>query len=516
MNTITSLKTVNDNFQVEYEVLSPIDISAITDSNRREIALALQDVDKQISLCEDEIAKLSAEIDKLTNHADGMDYAVAVASGILTGLIDSFFVGEFSLSAADEWGNKKVEEIIKKVTKNNDIKKAIQDLEKNGLASDSVMSSFGHTRKHHLNDFAHHPTLTGLIFSFITQFTSKAYGTDDKTGAFKVVPIDSENGKKYIGKNFSQKITFGVVFWFLHMLSDMAGSTSSMSNTLSFIDGQGYASIVKGTYTNKVGTGLPGPILSLAKELSALPIFKNKDGVNKFSDWISKLFNEGFDFRREIGIVHELGKQAFPVVINECLVRGFYFVRRLCQEIKENNVTTFKELDKINWQKAIPFGNRTVERMMTIASGTFTTVDMADAAIRGAVNSGGTWAGFAKEFILRVNFVGIGRFAIAVGVDVGMGIKRNKLRNERMDTYNQMLALSEAKVYYLDAGMWCSAIDTGKTLEKTMEIAENSVAYFAESWQSIEADMQIIGEEVADIVDFDSDFAQEILDELDF
>ena len=88
MNAITSLKTINDDFQVEYEVLSPINISAITDSNRREIALALQDVDKQIYLCENEIAKLSAEIDKLTNHADGIDYAVAVASGILTGLID--------------------------------------------------------------------------------------------------------------------------------------------------------------------------------------------------------------------------------------------------------------------------------------------------------------------------------------------------------------------------------------------------------------------------------------------
>ena len=42
MNAITSLKTVNDDFQVEYEVLSPINISAITDSNRREISLALQ------------------------------------------------------------------------------------------------------------------------------------------------------------------------------------------------------------------------------------------------------------------------------------------------------------------------------------------------------------------------------------------------------------------------------------------------------------------------------------------
>ena len=505
MNTLTSLKTVNDDFQVEYEILSPIDISGTTDKNRKEIMLALQDVDKQISLYEDEIAKLNVEIDKLTNHADELDYTIAVASGILTGLIDSFFVDEFSLSNADEWGNKKVEEIIKKTTKENDIKKAIQNLEKNGLASDSVMSSFGHTRKHHLNDFAHHPTLTGLVFSFITQFTGKAYGTEDKTGVFKIVEIENQ---KYIGKDLPQKITFGVVFWFLHMLSDMAGSTSSMTNTLSFIEGEGYASVVAGTFTNKVGTGLPGPILSLAKELSALPIFRDKEGVNKFSEWISNCFNDGWDFRREIGVAHELGKQAIPVIMNECIVRGFYFLRKCYQEIKDCDIKNITELDKLNWANVIPFGNRTVERMMTIASGTFTAVDIADAAIRSG--------GFNATCLLRVNFVGIGRFAIAVGVDVGMGIKRNKLRNERMDTYNQMLALSGAKAYYLEAGMWCSAVDTGKTLEKTMEIAENSVAYFAESWQNIEKDMQKIGEEVADIVDSDSDFAKEILDELDY
>ena len=71
--------------------MSPIDISAISDPNRREIALALQDVNKQIDLCEEEISKLSSEIDRLTNHADGLDYAVAVASGTITALIDSFF-----------------------------------------------------------------------------------------------------------------------------------------------------------------------------------------------------------------------------------------------------------------------------------------------------------------------------------------------------------------------------------------------------------------------------------------
>ena len=94
MNSIAALKTVNDDFEVEYEVLSPINFSSIMDLERQGIALALQNVDAQISLCEGEIAKLSAEIDRLTNHADGLDYTVAVASGILTGLIDSFFVGQ--------------------------------------------------------------------------------------------------------------------------------------------------------------------------------------------------------------------------------------------------------------------------------------------------------------------------------------------------------------------------------------------------------------------------------------
>ena len=33
MHAITALKTKNDDFQVEYEILSPIDISAISDPN---------------------------------------------------------------------------------------------------------------------------------------------------------------------------------------------------------------------------------------------------------------------------------------------------------------------------------------------------------------------------------------------------------------------------------------------------------------------------------------------------
>ena len=43
------------------------------------------------------VAELNTDIDILTNNADGLDYTIAVASVIITGIIDRFFVGELGL-----------------------------------------------------------------------------------------------------------------------------------------------------------------------------------------------------------------------------------------------------------------------------------------------------------------------------------------------------------------------------------------------------------------------------------
>ena len=131
MNSIAALKTVNDEFEVEYEILSPIDIPSIASLERQEIATELQNIDAQVSLCEGEIAKISTEINRLTNQADGLDYTVAVASGILTGLIDSFFVGKVDLAECRQWGSDKINDFVKKVGGDEDLKKAISNLEKN-------------------------------------------------------------------------------------------------------------------------------------------------------------------------------------------------------------------------------------------------------------------------------------------------------------------------------------------------------------------------------------------------
>ncbi|BAL00669.1 hypothetical protein OBV_34700 [Oscillibacter valericigenes Sjm18-20] len=374
---------------------------------------------------------LLKESERLTNHADVLDYEIAVACGLFCGLIDVFFVGELDLSTAHDWGSEKVNKFVLHVAshtkgkngrpyRGNDIKDAIHHLEKNfGAPSDNVTSQFGGGRQHHLRDFAHHPSVTGLVFSLLTQFTGKAYGTDT-SGQFVVVDLTE---KAWIGKGFPEKLLFGIVFWFFHMVSDMAGSSSHAG----------------------AGTGLPGPILSLAKQLSSCPIFKDENGVNTFSKWISKAFNGTLtaqrdtngklikesiyqiDLRTELGIIKQ---QALPVILNEVLVRGFYFISRIHRELEGKDIHCLNELDRLDWDKCIPVRNRTIIRMLTVASSSFTAVDLADAAICAASKSGGNTGVFVGQLLLRVNFVGIGRMVLSIGTELAMEWKREEIQKK--------------------------------------------------------------------------------------
>lgn len=498
--TSTALK------EIEYELITPIDFS---DKRKVEIYNGIAEVDERLAVINQKVEELNTENDRLTNHADGLDYTIAVASGIIAGAIDIFYVGEFSLDRGKDWSNDKVNNFVmdlakKKGYKGDDIQGAIRRLEKFGAPSDSVTAQFGGGKQHHLRDFAHHPTTVGLIFSLLTQFTGMAYGTST-LGAFQAVPVEN---KAFLGKNFPEKITFGLVYWVLHMASDMAGSNANAGS----------------------GTGLPGPILSLVKELSSIPIFNNSKAVQELRVNISKLFNgtllakrdenskimkspdgkpliEKFDLRAEMGVAHEIGRQAIPIVVNEALVRGFYFLRRLIQQLKEKE--SFKDIE---WKKTLPFKNRTIVRMMTIATGTFTAIDLADAGIRAVIKSGGFNPATLGNFILRVNFVGVGRFAIAVSADVGMGIKKSKNENERIRLRGEELQLLNAKVFYKEADMWIAAENTDKAIEEVYIIMEKTAEDFIDTWNEIREGSVKRREYIDKIKEDDSSFAKELLD----
>ena len=379
-----------DNNAIEVKVTS-IETVACTD-----LDAVIYDLDKQIEL--------------LSSQADKWDYLVAVASGILCGMLDILWVGDFSLENGRAFASDKVDGFVGKTAKilgfkGDDLKDAVKFLEDTfPIPSDGNTPDFGGGLQHHLRDFAHHPTIVGLVFSLLTQFTGMSYGTD-VNGVFKIVPVPDKS-KAFIGKDIPDKLFKGTVVWFFHLVSDMAGSSSTAGIT--------------------GGTGIPGPILSLAKELSALPIFKNmKIGDYKLSVFLSKVFNGTifaqhdengqiikdtvikFDLRGELGAVAELGKQAIPVIANDCIVRGFYFIRRFAIALKSLNCSSigYIRLIDIDWDSVKPFGNPTITRMLTISSAVFSTVDIAEAVV-------------SQKYFVAVNYIGVGRFAVAIGSEI--------------------------------------------------------------------------------------------------
>lgn len=492
MNALANVKSVaEDNFEVQFEVVSATNILEETRERRKCISEAIDDIDKELDDLERKLKELNTEIDKLTNQADGLDYIVAVGSGILSGAIDILFVNEFSLEESSEWGVDKINKFVEKIAQKQGyegegLHGAVKYLEDNyPIVADKVTNDFGGGLQHHLRDFSHHPTPVGLFFSLLSQFTHKVYGTD-VAGIFKIVEI-KETDLILVGKNFYEKITFGVINWFFHMVSDMAGSSTSISS-------------------GKIGTGLPGPIGSLLKEISVLPIFKKMDdrGYKEFSVWISKLFNGTllgehdengkivkplkFDLRTEIGVFHQLEKQTIPVVINESIIRGFYFIRRFSEEIRIKEISSVKELSKINWKSTLPFNNRTIIRMLTISTGTMLAIDLADAAIESAIESGGVNNPiFIHKMIVKVNFVGVGRFAVAVGSDVVMEVKSKKVKRERSKVMNQVISLSKAKLYYKNAEVLCEYCEL---YEREVQMHETE----ADIWIAVEKTKQSIEE----------------------
>lgn len=375
------------------------------------------------------IYDLNSQIELLSCQADNLDYIVAIASGMACGLLDILWVGEFDLQSGRSIASDKVDSFVKKTAemlerkKFGDVKSAVKSLEERfPIPSDGNTPNFGGGLQHHIRDFAHHPTIVGLAFSLLTQFTEKSYGTD-VNGVFLVVDVPKKS-KPFIGNDVPQKILMGTITWFFHLVSDVAGSSSTAG-----ISG---------------GTGIPGPILALAKEIATIPFFKDikVDADMSLSLFLSKMFNGSlmmqrdengqiikesvikFDLRGELGVTLELCKQAVPVIANECIVRAFYFIRHLAMVMKENCVSCLADMKKIDWSSVKPANNSTIARMLTVSTGVFTALDIGEAIA-------------TQKYWVSVNYVGVGRFAVAIGSDVSWGLKAQNVKKVR-DAYEKI------------------------------------------------------------------------------
>lgn len=359
--------------------------------------------------------------DPQAEKATKLDYELAGVSGLITGALNILWQKDFNLEGAKAWGDEKVGKFVLTIAKSAGMTKAdatledaIRFLEKAfPFAADKLTAEFGGGLQHHLRDFSHHPSLVGLACSILSQFTGKGYGTDTvgRFVAFDLPAAVFDPDCPLIGRNVPEKIAFGTLFWAMHLVSDMAGSSSNPGK----------------------GTGIPGIVLSLLKELSSLPVFQNLQVAYKvksirIQQWISKLFNGAtfktedgksirFDLRAEVGLLDQALSQVPAVMANEVIVRCLYMLSRLKAELERCEVSKVSGLNKLKASHFMPYNSRALTRMVTVSSTSFVLANLVTAAVRAGIECEGNKVVFAQKLFLRINYVGVGRLAFALHAD---------------------------------------------------------------------------------------------------
>lgn len=386
--------------------------------NRNEILLEISEgnhkfdytcnIQSALSQAESEIRQIDETIESVKSlkpECDATDYALAACSGALCGIIDVFLVGKPGGSPfgdiTDRWFENRTRDFARicgwKGNGKNPTRSAIGFLERyfnvpydQRGCGDAGRIVFGLTpSNHHFKSLAHNPSLLGLFFSILDQFTNSSHFVSEGQ---LIELVDADGKFELRGHSVVGKLWCGFVNWFGHLVSDVSGSSGSKGR----------------------GTGIPSPLWTWANGLIAVKAKLNLP-VNEFDRDVNelalKLFKKGYDIRFQTS-------QAIPVLINECMVRLCYAIRRLVKyyDETEKENRSFKNM----WHACEPFANPTVKRMLTVAHGTFCLVDIADASIRGFATGAGTFN--PVEFFLRLNLVGVGRFAISLYGETKRGI----------------------------------------------------------------------------------------------
>ena len=126
--------------------------------------------------------------------------------------------------------------------------------------------------------------------------------------------------------------------------------------------------------------------------------------------------------------------------------------------------------------------------MLTISAGTFLAFDLLDAGIR----SGGNWG----VFVLRVNFVNIGRFSVSCYSEYKMEREKRKIEKEISEIYSQQLSLSNIKLSYNIAGMWISTKEAVENIEELSTNIQNSILHIDNSIKETKENLEKNGNHI--------------------
>lgn len=390
------------------------------------IQMAMKFSEFEIDDINTKLAENENTLKKLTPECDKTDYILAAASGAICGLMDIFLVGKSGESAigdiTDKWFANRTMDFAKICgwdgNSNDSLSSAIQYLEKKfkipydqtGAGNVASLVFDLNPRNHHFKSLGHNPSLLGLFFSILDQFTNTSHFISEG----ELISLQEADDKFVLqGGNISAKLFCGFVNWLGHLISDMSGSSSSKGR----------------------GMGIPSPlwtwtndIIAIKKKLHITNLEFDKT-INKFA---LEIYKQGYDLRFEVA-------KAIPVFVNELVVRMVYSIRRLVRFYlnNQNRVRSFKLI----WELCEPFSNASVKRMLIVAHGTFCLLDVGDALAQGFINGNGSFR--IDQFVMRLNIVGLGRFTISLYGQANRGIKLYQAKKENLSLRQEKIIIAD-------------------------------------------------------------------------
>ena len=436
-------------------------------------------IEKALVEAQDEILAINETISTvhtLRADCDKLDYALAVSSGVICGIIDIFLVGKPGNTpignVTDKWFEDRTRDFAKLCGWNGsnekDTSSAISFLEQKFKIPYDQSTPGGAARmrfdltptNHHFKSLAHNPSLLGLFFSILDQFANTSHFISDGD----LISLQNASGTFELkGKSIPGKLFCAFANWFGHLISDVSGSSRSVGR----------------------GMGIPSPLWTWTNDIIAIKRKLNIPASHfdkALNDLSLELFKKGYDVRFQTA-------QAIPVLINELMVRLIYSTRRLIKYF--NNYDSQKHSFTNLWKACEPFTNPTVQRMLTVAHGTFLVIDSGEAVIQSFIAGGGAFNPI--EFFMRLNIIGVGRFTISIYGEVKRGIRVHGIEREILfarrekivienyitglqtlsDTYNDM----ELVNFDLDlcSGAYTTAFNKTVCLSEKRNVAQGNI-----------------------------------------
>ncbi len=243
MESYPKYSICQDEFKVEVEILNKVGL--------------VEAIDNDLLSIDEQICSLNNKEYYLTNHSDIYDYAAAASAGVITALIDSFFVGKIEIDVDSSTTNVKdrihafINNKAKDITTSNKIRDAKEKCKKKGIPFSSelekkikegVASDFASKKNlsssikiiedkfklvmdnaftktkgmnpssHHLDDFAHHPTPLGFIAAVLGEIFHLAFFVD-KNNEWHIKSDWSSVKSKDVAPLVASVILVGLLIW---------------------------------------------------------------------------------------------------------------------------------------------------------------------------------------------------------------------------------------------------------------------------------------------------------------